>query len=490
MNALLIYPDVPDTFWSFKYALRFVSRKSTAPPLGLLTVAAMLPPEWNQRVVDLKVTRLRERDLEWAEIVFISAMLVQRESVLRIIQECKQYNLRIVAGGPLFTAYHSEFNGIDHFVLNDAEETLPLFLDDLARGEPKPLYSTDSFPPMKLTPVPRWELLRLSRYAEISIQYSRGCPYDCDFCDIGVLFGRKIRTKSPEQVLQELDKLYALKWRGEVFFVDDNFIGNKTKLKRDLLPALQEWQARHGFPFTFSSEASIDLAEDDELMKSMVDAGFTSIFVGVETTNEAALAECNKLHNTRNDPLESVRRIHKRGIIVKGGFIVGFDSDDTTVFDKISDFIQTSGIVTAMVGLLNAPKDTRLYKRLLGEERILHNSTGDNTDSTINFIPQMDLKTLVQGYQKIIRDIYTPRQYYERVRTFLREFPTERLKARVGYRDISAFFKSLFILGVVGKERVQYWRLFFWTLFRRPRQFALAITLAIYGFHFRKIFNV
>jgi len=490
MNALLIYPDVPDTFWSFKYALRFVSRKSTAPPLGLLTVAAMLPKEWSLRVVDLKTRRLRKRDLEWAEMVYISAMQVQRDSVLEIIKECKKYSLPIVAGGPLFTAYHHEFTDIDHFVLNDAEETLPLFLEDLARGEAKPLYTTDAFPPMKLTPVPRWELVRLSSYAEISIQYSRGCPYDCDFCDIGVLFGRKIRTKSPHQILLELDKLYSLKWRGEVFFVDDNFIGNKTKLKRDLLPALLKWQQEHGRPFTFSTEASIDLAQDDELMQSMVDVGFTSVFVGVETTNESALAECNKIHNTLHDPLESIRKIHKRGMMVKGGFIVGFDSDDTTIFEKISEFIQSSEIVTAMVGLLNAPAGTQLYKRLLGEDRILHNSTGDNTDATLNFIPRMDPKILVEGYREIIKNIYTPKQYYERVRAFLREFPTHKLRGRLAPRDISAFFKSLFRLGIVGKERVQYWRLLFWTLFHRPRHTALAVTLAIYGFHFRRVFDV
>ena len=380
---------------------------------------------------------------------------------------------------------------IDHYVLNDAEVTLPLFLEDLAKGEPKPLYSTTTYPPMKLTPVPRWDLARLSRYAEISIQYSRGCPYDCDFCDIGVLFGRKIRTKTADQITNELDKLYELKWRGEVFFVDDNFIGNKTKLKRDLLPSLLEWQKRHNFPFTFSTEASIDLAQDDELMQSMVGVGFTSIFVGVETTNETALEECNKVHNTRHDPLESIRRIQKRGMMVKGGFIVGFDSDDSTIFDKLAEFIQSSGIVTAMVGLLNAPKGTKLYKRLLGEERILHNMSGDNTDSTINFIPKMDIQTLVQGYRKIIKDIYTPKEYYKRVRTFLREFPKKSMKGQhIGFRDISAFFKSLFLLGVVGKERNQYWQLLFWTLFRRPRQFALAITLAIYGFHFRKVFDV
>lgn len=396
----------------------------------------------------------------------------------------------IVAGGPLFTAYHDEFSGIDHFVLNDAESTLPEFLADLARGEAKPLYTTDEFLPIKQAPVPRWDLVNLKRYAEISIQYSRGCPFDCDFCDIGVLFGRKIRTKSADQILAELDRLYELKWRGEVFFVDDNFIGNKTKLKRHLLPALLAWQRERGFPFTFSSEASIDLAQEDELMRSMVEVGFTSIFVGVETTNETALAECNKIQNTLHDPLDSVRRIQQRGMMVKGGFIVGFDSDDSNIFEKISSFIQSSGIVTAMVGLLNAPKDTQLYKRLLGEDRILHNSSGNNTDSTINFIPKMDLTTLTNGYREIIKNIYTPREYYKRVRTFLREFPKRNIRGRLSFRDISAFFKSLFVLGVVGKERVQYWRLLFWTLFHRPRHIALAVTLAIYGFHFRKVFNV
>jgi len=490
VKVLLIYPDFPDTFWSFKYALRFISRKSTSPPLGLLTVAAMLPDDWEMKLVDMKVKRLRDRDLEWADYVLISAMVVQRDSVQQILDRCSQFEVKVVAGGPLFTAYHAEFTGVDHFVLNDAESTLPQFLSDLESGEPKPVYTTDSFPTLDSTPVPRWDLSNLHKYAEINIQYSRGCPYACEFCDIGVLFGNRIRTKSAEQVLAELDRLHELGWLGTVFFVDDNFIGNKSRLKKNLLPALFKWQDRHDHPFQFTTEASIDLADDPELMTLMAACGFREVFIGIETTNEQALIECNKLHNKRRDMLESVRIIHDHGLMVKGGFILGFDSDNPTIFDKLSSFIEESGIVTAMVGLLNAPKGTSLYKRLEKENRILYDMSGNNTDASINFIPKMDLSVLQKGYKDVIRRIYSPAEYYRRVQTFLRDFKPTKIKVRIDWSQLNAFFKSIFVLGVVGKERSHYWKLLLWTLRYRPRLIVYAVTFAIYGHHFRKVFGL
>ncbi|MDP8208019.1 MAG: DUF4070 domain-containing protein [Candidatus Electryonea clarkiae] len=494
MKVLLVYPAFPDTFWSFKHALKFVSRKSTAPPLGLLTIASMLPEDWELQLIDMSVNNLKDESLEWADMVLISAMQIQRESVLGVIERCKSYDLTIVAGGPLFTAYSSDFleTDIDHFVLNDGEATLPRFLEDWQNGIPQRVYSDSAMPSLKNTPVPRWDLVNLRRYAEVNIQYSRGCPYNCDFCDIGILFGRKIRTKSKEQIIAELDSLYSSKWKGNVFFVDDNFIGNKPKLKRDLLPALHTWQKRHGFPFTFSTEASIDLADDAELRSLMIVCGFTSVFIGIETVNEDSLQECNKLHNKNRDTLECVRIIHESGMMVKGGFIVGFDNDKKSIFETLENFIQESGIVTAMVGLLHAPRGTSLYERLINENRILGDSSGNNTDSSINFVPKMELSELIEGYKKLNREIYSPKEYYQRVRQFLLDFHPLRLRIKplLGWKDISAFLKTLFVLGIVEEERRYYWNLLFWTIRKRPSLFAHAVTLSIYGFHFRKVFEL
>ncbi len=494
MRALLVYPAIPDTFWSFKHALKFVSRKSTSPPLGLLTIVAMLPDDWEIKVIDISVNKLKDKYLKWADAVFISAMLVQRESALKVVSKCKEHNLKVIAGGPLFTAYYSDFldSGVDHFILNDGEVTLPRFLNDWQSGCAKKVYTESKMPSMKTTPVPRWDLVNLNRYAQIDIQYSRGCPFQCDFCDIGVLFGRRIRTKGKEQILAELDRIYALKWRGDVFFVDDNFIGNKNKLKNKLLPAIQTWQREHGFPFKFGTEASIDLADDPELIALMVNCGFTSVFIGIETVNENALQECNKLQNKNRNTNDCIRILHENGLMVKGGFILGFDTDNASVFDAMINFIQNSGIVTAMVGLLNAPKNTKLYKRLLSQNRIMGDCSGNNMDTSINFIPKMDLTELINGYRHVIQQIYTPKEYYKRVQRFLEEFEPVKLRRLplLNWRDYSAFLKSIFVLGIFQKERVHYWNLLFWTLRKRPSLFAHAVTLTIYGFHFRKIFDL
>ena len=490
----MVYPLFPETFWSFKHALKFVSRKSTTPPLGLLTIAAMLPRDWEIKVVDMSVANLEDQDIEWAEQVFISAMIVQKASALDVIRRAKLKNRKVVVGGPLFSAYYKDFadENIDHFILNDGEATLPRYLEDLEQGHPQMIYTEPIMPSMKNTPAPRWDLVNLKKYADVSIQYSRGCPFQCDFCDIGVLFGRKIRTKNTEQILAELDALYSLKWHGNVFFVDDNFIGNKPKLKKDLLPAVYAWQKSHGFPFTFSTEASIDLADDAELRSLMIVSGFTSVFIGIETVNEDSLEECHKYHNKNRDILECVRIIHESGMMVKGGFIVGFDSDTKSVFNTMINFIQESGIVTAMVGLLNAPRGTRLYDRLLSENRILGNSSGDNTDSSTNFIPKMDIADLVNGYRKIVQEIYTPKEYYCRVKRFLQDFKPLKLRTLplLGWKDVKAFIQSIFVLGIVEKERKHYWKLLFWTLRKRPTLFTEAVTLTIYGFHFRKVFEL
>jgi len=486
MNILLVYPEFPDTFWSFKHALKFVRKKATMPPLGLLTVAAMLPAKWNKRLVDVNVTKLTRQDLAWADYVFISAMVVQRDSAREIIARCKEAGVQIVAGGPLFTDEHEQFEEVDHFVLNEAEVTLAPFLADLERGEARRVYATSEFPDIQKTPIPLWELADVDRYATMAIQFSRGCPFNCDFCNITTLFGHRPRIKTASQIIAELDSLYAMGWRGGVFFVDDNFIGNKKQLKAEILPALIEWR-KDKVGMSFSTEVSINLTDDEELMRMLVDAGFTTVFIGIETPNEDSLTECSKIQNQNRDLVESVKRIQRAGLQVQGGFIVGFDSDPPSIFQRQVDFIQRSGIVTAMVGLLQAPYGTRLYERLKREGRILGNMSGDNVNGSTNIVPRMGLATLREGYRKILDQIYSPKLYYERVKTFLQDYEPPRIRVHFEFEYILAFLRSVYQLGIKGVERVHYWRLFFWTLFRRPRLLPLAITLAIYGFHFRQV---
>jgi radical SAM superfamily enzyme YgiQ (UPF0313 family) len=486
MNILLVYPEFPDTFWSFKHALKFVHKKAGAPPLGLLTVAAMLPAEWEKRLVDLNVTRLSPADLTWADYVFISGMTVQRDSARMIIARCKEAGVKVVAGGPLFTMEHDLFPEVDHFVLNEAELTLQPFLSDLANGCAQPMYTTPEFPEIQNTPVPLWRLADLKHYESISIQFSRGCPFNCDFCNITTLLGHRPRLKTAVQIIAELDDIYALGWRKGVFFVDDNFIGNKKQLKTELLPALIEWR-KDKIGMSFNTEVSINLADDPELLDLMVQAGFNTVFVGIETPNVESLAECNKNQNKGRDLVESVKVLQRAGLQVQGGFIVGFDNDTSSIFQQQIDFIQKSGIVTAMVGLLQAPPGTHLYQRLKREGRLLKDISGDNMDGSTNIIPKMGLPSLKEGYRKILSQIYAPKTYYDRVITFLREYQPSKVKVHWEPQYVLALGRSIFRLGILGVERVQYWRLFFWTLFRRPRLFPLAITLTIYGFHFRQV---
>lgn len=489
MNVLLIYPEIPDTFWSFKHALKFIRKKAASPPLGLLTIAPMLPSAWNKRLVDLNVRKLTKDDLGWADCALISAMTVQRESAQKTIAQCKEAGLKVIAGGPLFTTEHEQFEAVDHFVLNEAELTLPAFLEDLAQGCAKRVYTTNDFADLRKTPAPMWELVRSGDYASMSVQFSRGCPYNCEFCNVTALFGHKPRTKSALQMIAELESLYQSGWRGGVFFVDDNLIGNRTHLKTELLPALIEWRkGKKGF--LFNTEVSINLADDEPLIQMMVKAGFDTVFIGIETPNEASLAECSKKQNMNRDLVQDVKRIQRAGLQVQGGFILGFDNDSALTFRRLTDFIQKSGITTAMVGLLQAPPGTKLYERLKQAGRLLDRISGDNVDGSTNIIPAMNLDVLRKGYKDVLQYIYSPEAYYQRVKTFLREYKPPKIKVPLNFRHIPvnthALIRSIVRLGIVGKERFQYWKLFLWTLVRKPRSFPMAITLAIYGHHFRK----
>lgn len=488
MKILLIYPETPATFWSFRNALKFISKRSSEPPLGLLTIASMLPEKWEKKLIDMNVSHLQDSHLQWADFVFITGMNIQSVSFAKVVQRCNELGVKVVAGGPYCTTEYSEIQGVDYFVLNEAEITLPLFLRDLENGCPKHIYSSTEFPDISLTPVPSWHLLDTKKYGSMSVQYSRGCPFDCEFCSITLLNGHKARTKSSQQFLAELDSLYESGWRDSVFIVDDNFIGNKRKLKQELLPALIKWSKDRKYPFKFTTEVSINLADDEELVRLMVEAGFEHTFVGIETTNDESLAECGKTQNQRRDLVGSVKKLQRHGLIVSGGFIVGFDHDPSSIFQQQINFIQKSGIVTAMVGLLNAPTGTKLFKRLKTENRLLKIPTGDNMDGSINFIPKMSEEKLKQGYKSIIHTIYAQKEFYERIKTFLNEYHLPVKKSvRISFREVVAFVKTIWVLGIREKGRKFYWKLLAFSLLKHPSKFPLAVELAIYGFHFRRV---
>ncbi len=492
MNILLIYPQYPDSFWSFKHVMQFIAKKATVPPLGLITVSAMLPLDWSKKLVDLNVTVLKTKDILWADYVFIGAMCIQRESVNKIIELCLKYETKIIAGGPLFTQEYEDYPQIDHFILNEAEITLPLFLKDLKTGkQPKKIYQTNEFADITKSPVPDFRLLSANDYVVMNIQISRGCPFECDFCEITSLLGHKVRMKTSSQVLAELEMLYKLNWRGPILVVDDNFIGNKKEVKNNLLPAMRQWMQDHKYPFTFNTQTSINLADDDQLMSLMAQTGFNSTFVGIETPEEDSLQNCKKSQNKNRDLLQSVKRIQNAGLQVSGGFIVGFDTDTPSVFQKQIDFIQQSGIVSAMVGLLNAPKNTALYKRLKAENRLTAATSGNNTDSSMNFIPRMNQQELIEGYKKIIQSIYSAKPYYKRIRQFLLTY--NRIHAGQQTRDfpfLLGFLKSVIIIGIVNKGQSEYWKFLIWTLFRRPGLITEALTFAVYGYHFRTVYGL
>jgi radical SAM superfamily enzyme YgiQ (UPF0313 family) len=486
-RVLLVYPEIPPTYWSLRYALPFVGRKAAFPPLGLLTVAAMLPEDFEVRLVDMNVEPLRESAVAAADLVFTSSMLVQRASLERVIGLCRSLGRPVVAGGPHPTSCHAEIQGVDHFVLGEAETSLPSFLADYAAGRPRPLYEPGSRPDLALTPPPRFDLLRRGAYACTSLQFSRGCPHHCEFCDIVELFGHKPRTKSPDQMLREFDRLYGAGWRGSLFLVDDNFIGNHREV-RQLLPQLERWQREHGHPFELFTEASLELASDADLQRQMVAAGFNMVFLGIETPDACTLKAVGKEQNLRTDMLAGIHRIQKAGMEVSGGFIVGFDSDTEDVFDRQVRFIQEAGIPTAMVGLLNALPKTRLHRRLQAEQRLTAvGSGGDNTALRLNFIPRMDPGRLLDGYKRLLATLYSPERYFERCLALLRTLKRHRASTRtIRLPELRALGLSL-LVQTFSRYGWSYWKFLVRGFLARPRLAAEAVTMAVKGHHFFKI---
>lgn len=491
IRALLVYPSYPETFWSFKYALKFVKKSSTFPPLGLLTVASLLPGYWDIKLIDLNIESLKDKDIEWADYIMVSAMAVQRKSAEEVIERAKKAGKKVVAGGPLFTMHYDEFvQSVDHLVLDEAEITLPRFLKDLESGEPEKIYFSGGFADLESSPVPRFDLIKMEKYSSMNIQFSRGCPHNCDFCDIPLLYGHRPRTKSSKQIISELEALYQLGWEGGVFFVDDNFIGNKRKLKEEILPELIKWSKFRNYPFRFFTEASLNLADDEELMNLMVEAGFDEVFIGIETPNPESLKEVHKMQNYKRDLLKAIETLHKHGLIVQGGFILGFDHDPPTIFDSMVEFIQKSGIITAMVGLLQAPKGTRLYEKLKKQGRLIKDFVENNTDFSLNFVPKMDYRDLLKGYKKVVDKLYSPEGLYQRIKSFINSYnPRQTIKHKLTKERIRAFLRSIFVIGIIDRGRFYYWKSLFKTLLKKPKLLPLTVTFEIYAYHFRKIYH-
>ncbi len=489
-NALLVYPEHPPAFWGAKYALEMLGIKAAFPPLGLLTIAAMFPPSYDLRVVDMNVTSLEDADLEWADLVFTSSMIVQRASLQTVIERCNRAGVPMVAGGPYPTSYHDEIEGVDHFVLDEAEEIFADFLRDLENGTAKAVYREPRKPDVSLTPVPRFDLIDTSAYHSMCVQFSRGCPFDCEFCDIIQLFGRVPRTKSPQQMVNEFESLYRQGWRGDLFIVDDNFIGNKREALQ-LLPVIAEWQKAHGYPFSLFTEASVNLARMDELMDGMIEAGFNSVFLGIESPNPKALLKTKKRQNVGKQEdylLGSVRKIQRKGMQVTGGFILGLDEDDEGVFDAQIDFIQEAGIPMAPIYMLAALKGTDLYKRLQKENR-LSDASIEIDAMSLNFKPEMNPSTLIEGYRRVITTLYDPtlENYFRRCLTLFKHLRTVPhlqkpksknalfldlmgLRRRLAPRQLPAYNK---FIAKVSKDH--------------PRMLQEAIRLAALGYHFEKV---
>lgn len=486
MNILLVEPRTPETFWSLRHALRFVGKRAANPPLGLLTLAGLMPDDWTYRLVDLNTGNLTDSDFQWADHVMVSAMDIHREGVRDLARRCHDHSKPLTGGGPLFLSESDRSLGVDHVMVGEAEEIVTDLIRDMRNGRMKLCYQSPRFPDLALTPRPRWDLANLKHYATLSVQSCRGCPFDCEFCDVVALNGRVPRYKSPDQFLAELECLRQLGWQGPVFVVDDNFVGNKQRC-RELLQAVIDWRRRTGARMTFITEASVDMAREPELLDLMVAAGFKKVFVGLETPSAKSLRECRKLQNLRGNLTDAVFTIQRAGLEVMGGFIVGFDSDEKDIFQRQFDFIQKAGVVTAMVGILQALPRSRLYKRLAGEGRLLDNGQGDNTQARFNFEPRLDRDFLEENYRRLMQRLYEPRAYYQRIRIFLDAHSMRVPREVLTWRDLGAVFKSIWFIGMRSKGRRAYWSFMARTLVHHPSQVGVAMTLAIMGHHYRQV---
>ncbi|OUL28099.1 B12-binding domain-containing radical SAM protein [Nostoc sp. 106C] len=467
MNVLLVYPRFPKSFWSFEKTLALLDRKAMLPPLGLVTVAAILPQEWKFKLVDRNVRQITEAEWAWADLVILSAMIVQKEDLLEQIREAKYRGKRVAVGGPYATALPHEVSapGTDYLILDEGEITLPLFVEAIARGDRTGVFRAGGEKPdVTHTPIPRFDLLEFDAYAEMSVQFSRGCPFQCEFCDIIVLYGRKPRTKNPAQLLAELDYLYELGWRRSIFMVDDNFIGNKRNVKL-FLKELQPWMVAHNYPFSFATEASVDLAQDQELMDLMVACNFGAVFLGIETPDEESLTFTQKFQNTRDSLSEAVHTITRSGLRVMAGFIIGFDGEKPGAGARIVKFVEQTAIPTALFSMLQALPDTALWHRLEKEGRLRSKSANINQTTLMNFVPTRPLADIAREYVEAFWELYEPSRFLDRAYRHYRilgeaTYPKKGKGAKkpLNWKSLRALLIICWRQGVRRHTRWQFWR--------------------------------
>ncbi|UCF67840.1 MAG: B12-binding domain-containing radical SAM protein [Acidobacteriota bacterium] len=484
MRALLVNPLFPETYWSQCHALPFVRRRCLLPPLGLITVAAMLPRSWELELVDLNVEPLSDGQIQAADVVMLTGMLAQYPSVHDVLARCRRLGVRSIIGGPYATSLPERLADADHIVIGEVEELLDDLVADLEAGRAGRVYREGDKPDLSRAPVPRYDLLRTGAYHHMSLQFSRGCPFACEFCDVVAMFGRRPRTKSSTQVMAELESIRKTGFCGDVFFVDDNFIGNK-RLVRQLLPQIADWRQQTRAPLTFYTEASINLSRDEALADEMVRAGFTAAFVGIETPSESALKESGKLQNAGLDLVGSVHRLLRQGLDVWGGFILGFDEEGDDIFDRMIRFVQQSAIPYAMVGLLQAMPNTPLYRRMEREGRLqgLPVVRGDQFGCT-NFLTRLDPRTMLDGYKHVLESLYSPSVYFERcIRNLEKWIPSRSSRRRYTIAELSGAFRSLIGQGKSSGYRKSYREFIRWVLTHQPSKLGKALAQAIVGHH-------
>lgn len=487
MNILLIQPKFPVTYWGGQYSIGLIGKRAFMPPLGLLTVAALCPRDWNMRLVDLNAEELPENDLDWADLVLMSGMAIQHSSMMEAIAKCKKHGVRVAVGGPHATSSPEKFDAVDHLILDEGEITFTAFLNDLRNGTPERVYTANGEKPdVTETPIPRFDLLKVNDYSHMCIQFSRGCPFACEFCDITTLYGKKPRTKTAEQITAELQAIYDLGYRGELFLVDDNFIGNKKNVKL-ALPKVIEWMKQHNYPFWLYTEASINLADDDELLEMMCDAGFVSVFIGIESPSMESLRETSKFQNLAGNLMSKVHKIQACGLEVMAGFIVGFDSDTNDIFDRQIEFITAARIPMAMVGPLQAMPNTQLWDRLKKEGRLKADFEGD-TFGFCNFETKLPALTLATGYKKVLATLYSPEGYFGRLKALISAMrpgreSIGRLSLSMKCKYMILIARALTYLLFAHEERAHYWDFLMWTCKHRPDKLLFAFSRSIIGNH-------
>jgi len=490
IKVLMIWPRFPSSFWSFDGVMDLVPIETDQPPLGLLTVAALCPKNWTLRLIDRGFEDLLDTDILWADLVMVSGMRVQKDDIRETLLRARALGKRTMIGGP-FASSEPELllQLADHVVAGEPDEVFPEIAADLERGSPKRLYVIKDKPDVSKTPLPRFDLLKIEKYASMAVQFSRGCPFQCEFCDIITIYGRKPRTKRPSQLLAELDALFELGWRDQVFIVDDNFIGNH-KLALGLALELEEWQKSHGYPMLFYTEASIDLAQRSELIEAMVKANFFYVFIGIESPSPKSLTEAKKFQNLRRDPLESIRFIQSQGLWVTEGFIIGFDSDTEEIFEQQRDFIERAAIPWAMAGFLQAPPTTPLFDRMLKEGRLLLESTATSNFDPPNFRTLLPLPVLLEGYRGILASLYAPSAFYDRCYRSLLQWKARKPQKPPEipfWTMLGIVVRSIAHQGILSSYRKAYWKFLLrlvarWSL--NPAKFSMGFAMLLSGHHF------